>query len=311
MQNFYSNGKLLLTGEYVVLDGALSLAVPTKHGQSITIEPIDEPKIIWKSFNSDGSVWFKDEFLIDEIASGFVNPRNDISKRLMQILNAAKILNPKFLNTNQGFKITTHLTFPKNWGLGTSSTLINNVAQWATVDAFKLLELTFGGSGYDIACAQNNNAITYQLQKPFDCAQGDSTSVKKVDFNPIFKEHLYFVFLNKKQNSRDGIKHYNANKNNLDSVISEINKITTKIISCATLKVFDSLIQQHESLISKIIKQETVKDLLFKDFKGSIKSLGAWGGDFVLVTAKENPTSYFNNKGFDVVIPYDDMVLKF
>mgnify|MGYP000070697836 CR=1 FL=1 len=304
MQKYYSNGKLLLTGEYVVLDGALSLAVPTKHGQSITIEPIDEPKIIWKSFNSDGSVWFKDEFLIDEIASGFVNPRNDISKRLMQILNAAKILNPKFLNTNQGFKITTHLTFPKNWGLGTSSTLINNVAQWATVDAFKLLELTFGGSGYDIACAQNNHPITYQLQK-------ENTAINPVNFNPTFKEYLYFVYLNKKQNSRDGIATYKANKSNLESVISEINDITTNIISCKTLDTFDTLIKQHESLISNITKQDTVKGLLFKDFNGSVKSLGAWGGDFVLVTAKENPENYFKTKDFNTVISYDDMVLKF
>ena len=32
-QTFYSNGKLLITGEYVVLDGAKALALPTKFGQ--------------------------------------------------------------------------------------------------------------------------------------------------------------------------------------------------------------------------------------------------------------------------------------
>ncbi|MEQ3661167.1 MAG: GHMP kinase, partial [Flavobacterium sp.] len=37
-QTYYSNGKLLLTGEYVVLDGAKALAVPTKFGQSLSIE---------------------------------------------------------------------------------------------------------------------------------------------------------------------------------------------------------------------------------------------------------------------------------
>ena len=51
-----------------------------------------------------------------------------LTNRLVQILNAAKQLNPDFLNDNKGFKISTHLTFPKNWGLGTSSTLINNIA---------------------------------------------------------------------------------------------------------------------------------------------------------------------------------------
>ena len=48
-KTYQSNGKLLLTGEYVVLDGALSLAVPTKFGQSMHVENIDQPKIIWKS----------------------------------------------------------------------------------------------------------------------------------------------------------------------------------------------------------------------------------------------------------------------
>ncbi|MBP0905480.1 GYDIA family GHMP kinase [Mariniflexile gromovii] len=308
MQKLYSNGKLLITGEYVVLDGALSLAIPTKFGQSLTVEPVDIPKISWKSFNSDGSIWFEDTFPLHEMASS-LTPRNEVSQRIIQILNTAKILNPDFLNTKSGFKISTDLTFPKNWGLGTSSTLINNISQWANVNAFELLEKTFGGSGYDIACAQNNLPITYQL-KLSDCTQRDR-SIIKVDFNPNFKDHLYFIYLNKKQNSRDGIASYNDNKHNIESVVSEINHITTQIIDCKTLEAFEILITQHESIISKTIKQKTVKDILFSDFNGSIKSLGAWGGDFVLATSQQNPTSYFKNKGFDVIVPYKDMVLDF
>ncbi|WP_308992916.1 GYDIA family GHMP kinase [Mariniflexile litorale] len=301
MQKFYSNGKLLITGEYVVLDAALSLALPTKFGQSLNIETINEPKIVWNSFDEKGNVWFEDTFLIDKIASS-LPPRNDVSQRIIQILNAIKTLNPAFLNSKNGFKISTHLTFSKNWGLGTSSTLINNIAQWAHINAFELLEKTFGGSGYDIACAQNSTPITYQLQK-------DNILINSVDFKPKFKNCLYFVYLNKKQNSRDGIANYKSNKGNIASSISEINDITTKTISCSNLKDFDALMTQHEIIISKIIKQQTVKSLLFNDFNGSIKSLGAWGGDFVLATSEENPTAYFKDKGFDVVIPYDDMIL--
>ncbi len=321
MKSFSSNGKLLLTGEYVVLDGALSLAVPTKFGQSLTVEAISEPKIIWKSLDEKGNIWFEDIFFLEEIATS-PTPRNDISNRLVQILIAAKQLNPDFLKTETGFKVSTKLDFPKNWGLGTSSTLINNVAQWASIDAYKLLENTFGGSAYDIACAQNDTPITYQL-KPFDLlrkvlsmkkyfhftnAQGDR-QIKKSHFNPSFKEHLYFVHLNKKQNSRDGIKHYNANKGNLNAVISSINDITLKMIACNHLSEFENLIAQHETIIGKITKQTPVKVLLFNDFKGSIKSLGAWGGDFVLVASKENPESYFKAKGFETIIPYTKMIL--
>jgi mevalonate kinase len=298
----YSNGKLLITGEYVVLDGALSFALPTKFGQSLKIEILNEPKIVWKSFDENEAIWFEDIFSIDEITLGFSNHRNDVSNRIIQILYAAKTLNPNFLNNGYGFKVSTHLTFPKNWGLGTSSTLINNIAQWANINAFELLNKTFGGSGYDIACAQNNHPITYQLKK-------GKPHVKAVNFNPNFKDQLYFVYLNKKQNSRDGIANYKANKGHITSAISEINDITSQIIDCISLENFESLITQHELIISKIIKQKPIKNLLFKDFSGSIKSLGAWGGDFILVASEENPTSYFKNKGFNSIVRYENMIL--
>lgn len=299
---YYSNGKLLISGEYLVLDGALSLAVPTKYGQSLFVQTIDEPKIIWNSLDEVGNTWFKDEFLIERIASS-MTPRNDISKRLFQILNTAKQLNPDFLKTESGFKITTHLTFPKSWGLGTSSTLINNVAQWAQVDAYMLLEKTFGGSGYDIACAQQNHPIFYQLEngKPL---------VKTVEFNPSFNEHLYFVYLNKKQNSRDGIKKYKENVGNISTPINDINRLTTQMVSCKSLQDFENLMVQHERIISNIIKQQPVKSILFDDYNGQIKSLGAWGGDFVLATSKTNPTPYFKSKGFDTIIPYTEIALR-
>jgi mevalonate kinase len=301
VKSFYSNGKLLLTGEYVVLDGALSLAVPTKFGQLLEIESLNEPKLIWKSFDEKGSIWFEDIFLLEKIVTSYT-PRNAISDRLVEILNTAKQLNPDFLNTNKGFKVSTKLDFPKNWGLGTSSTLINNVAQWAHIDAYKLLENTFGGSGYDIACAQHNSPITYQLQK-------GTPVTKPISFNIAFKDHLYFVHLNKKQNSRDGIKHYNANKGSLGVVISDINDITLKMITCNSLTEFENLLNLHETIIAKVTKQTPVKALLFSDFKGSIKSLGAWGGDFILVAAEENPTGYFKEKGLETIVPYTEMVL--
>ena len=314
-KTYYSNGKLLLTGEYLVLDGALSLAVPTKYGQSLIAETIDKPKLIWKSFDYKGNVWFEDTFTFKEIASISLIPRNDVSHRLIEILNTAKQLNPNFLNSKFGYKVTTKLDFPQFWGLGSSSTLINNIAQWAKTDAYKLLEKTFGGSGYDIACAQYNSPITYQLNykedKILHSVQNDKKrEISEVSFNPEFKDHLYFVHLNKKQNSRDGISQYNANASNVSQVISEINDITSKTISCNSLEHFETLISSHEQIISKIIKQKPIKELLFSDYKGTIKSLGAWGGDFVLVTGNKNSVEYFKQKGYNTIITYDNMVLK-
>ena len=72
---------------------------------------------------------------------------------------------------------------------------------------------------------------------------------------------------------------------------------------------FESLITLHEDYISQIIKQKPIKELLFNDFKGCIKSLGAWGGDFILVTSLEDPSVYFKNKGFNTIIPFSNLIL--
>ena len=198
-KTFYSHGKLLISAEYVVLDGAVALAIPTQFGQSLLIEPIVGSKLIWQSFDEKGLLWFENEFSVLDIDSANTKDTDEISSRLLQILKFAKQLNPSFLSSNQGYKITTHLDFKRDWGLGTSSTLINNIAQWSETDTYKLLHMTFGGSGYDIACAQRNKPITYQLNV-------GTPLVKEVNFFPAFKDHLYFVYLNKKQNSREGIQ---------------------------------------------------------------------------------------------------------
>ena len=303
-KTYRSNGKLLLTGEYVVLDGARALALPTTYGQSLIVQPKNSNTINWKSYNELNDVWYKDEFLLEdnEILKQGQNG-NAVSNRLIEILIAAKTLNPHFLNEKEGFDIATHQDFNRLWGLGTSSTLINNIADWAKVDAYKLLNKTFGGSGYDIACAKHNTAITFRLKN------NREPLVNSVKFNPSFKNQLYFVYLNQKQNSRDGIASYKKLSKLNNSIIEEINNITDAIIKTETLSGFNALIDSHEAIISKLIQQDTVKSKFFKDFKGSVKSLGAWGGDFVLVTSEAEPSSYFKSKGFDTVIPYSNMVL--
>lgn len=301
MKTFFSRGKLLITAEYLVLDGALALAVPVKFGQSLIVQPQKESMLLWKSLDETGKIWFEGAFVSNTKTIEALQ-NNEVSNRLTDILNAAKILNPNFLNNSKGFDITTQLEFSRSWGLGSSSTLINNIAQWAHVDAYQLLKLTFGGSGYDIACAQNNSAITYQLQ-------GNKRHVDKVDFNPEFRDQLFFIHLNKKQDSRKGIATYNERKKNIKSELSAISKITSQFLKCSDLDEFELLISDHEKIISNTIKAKPIKELLFKDYQGAIKSLGAWGGDFVLVTGNQEDMTYFKNKGFSTIIRFTDMLL--
>lgn len=302
-KTFYSNGKLLITGEYLVLDGAKAFALPTKFGQNLSIEESDGQHIHWKSRDSDGSIWFEDIILFESIIQKerFKDSKK-IKNTLIDILHESYLMNPNFITSSKGYQIITELTFPKIWGLGTSSTLINNIAKWLEIDAFELLKRSFGGSGYDIACAQNNSPIVYQI------VNGKQV-VEKVNFNPNYTNSLYFVYLNKKQNSKTAIAAYYRKSANKTVALKTISTITDTVIKAETLYEFSNAIKNHEIELSSILELQTAKESHFPDFKGAIKSLGAWGGDFIMAVSEENPTPYFEDRGFKVIIPYKDMIL--
>ncbi|MFD1293448.1 GYDIA family GHMP kinase [Lutibacter holmesii] len=309
MKEFYSNGKLLLIGEYFVLDGAKSLAVPTTCGQNLTIQKIKEPQLIWKSFTNEGTCWLEAIFDLPKLRLFSADFEADedggndtLAENLLHILKEVRNLNADFLNANQGYLVETHLTFPKNWGLGTSSTLINNLANWAQVNPYVLLEKTFGGSGYDLACAAHTSPILYTRN-------GTNPIIEKVAFNPSFKEQLYFVYLNKKQNSREGIQRFKDLKGNLTSEKEQISTLTNDILNCDNFSDFEKLLKEHETVVSKTIQLKTVQEKYFTDYFGQTKSLGAWGGDFILATGNEDTPTYFKQKGFYTVIPYQDLIL--
>ncbi|MGK0329770.1 GYDIA family GHMP kinase [Polaribacter sp.] len=307
--NFYSNGKLLLTGEYLVLDGAKSLAVPTKLGQDLIVENIQEQQLIWGSFTNTGECWFEAVFDLPKLRLVNCSFNSDkegsaefIAETLLEILKEAKNLNPNFLSSKNGFVVKTKLTFPRDWGLGSSSTLINSIASWAHVDAFKLLWNSFKGSGYDIACAQNDTPIFYKIEnkKPI---------IDPVKFNPSFKENLFFVHLNQKQDSKEGIAKFRESGASFQKETEEVSAISQDFLKAKSIQDFNKLIFEHEKIISSIIKLKPVKEKLFPDYFGEIKSLGAWGGDFVLATGNSDTFGYFKNKGFETILTYSQMVL--
>ncbi|WP_297515702.1 GYDIA family GHMP kinase [Flavobacterium sp.] len=302
-QTFYSNGKLLITGEYVVLDGAQALALPTRFGQTLHISSGENQCIQWTSFDHDKSCWFEATIPFESIIRKTkVDAAANIKNTLIEILHEAYLMNSELLHQAAGFHIETELSFPKNWGLGTSSTLINNIAQWAKVDAFTLLKRSFGGSGYDVACAQNNAPIRYQLQN-------EQPVIQTVSFAPAFTEHLFFVYLNQKRSSKAAIAAYLDKQGNIEKTILQINAITQRVIAAQHSKEFAKALREHEIVLSDVLEEMTIQEALFPDFDGVIKSLGAWGGDFVLVVSQENPTDYFTEKGYPVVVPYAKMIL--
>ncbi|WP_299767061.1 GYDIA family GHMP kinase [uncultured Dokdonia sp.] len=302
MHSFYSHGKLLLTAEYLVLDGAKALAIPTKKGQSLTISTSNTPTLQWKSILHDDSLWFETEITLPLTqGKSFEDP---IITTLYEILSAAQSLNPTFLNTQQGYTAISTLEFPRNWGLGSSSTLITNIAQWAQVNPYELLDKTFGGSGYDIACATAATPITY-------IKKDTAPLVTPVIFSPSFKEQVFFIHLNRKQNSRDSISHYR----NLSHVEKELkiesftSHTVAMIASQDSLHDFQELVTTHESELSSVLQTPTIKKQLFPTYPKAIKSLGGWGGDFILVVGTSEDMNYFKEKGYTTIIPFSEMVL--
>lgn len=286
----------MLTSEYFVLDGATALAIPTKFGQTLTVYHSQASLINWKSFDEKDIVWFEACF---DMKFQLVSSSNEnTAKTLQKILQEAQKENPDFLDNSTGFEVHTKLDFPRDWGMGTSSTLINNIAQWAEINAFKLLENSFGGSGYDIACAQNPFPILYSNREkpPF---------IKKAALDWPFKDHLFFVHLKQKQSSKEAIEHYK--KTNPQAGVDTMSALTEQILLCDSLSQFEIMLNAHENFISKTLQLPKIKDHLFPDFNGSIKSLGAWGGDFILATGSTTET-YFKQKGYDVIIPFKEMI---
>ena len=305
------NGKLLLTGEYFVMDGATALALPTRYGQKMSATDGNELGILhWQSFDHENTCWFDGKFSLNDfsILGAKENESQKIAEQLQKILQAARAQNAKFLtDAPNGVHVATDLEFPRNWGLGSSSTLVTMMAEWAGINPYELLEATFKGSGYDIAAALAPGPIVYRR------FHGRPQS-EIAAFNPDFRHQLYFVYLNQKQDSREALVQYMVTPPDERQVpLPRITQITFNVAQYTqTLEVFEELMEEHEELVQSVLKQPRAKERFFSDFWGTVKSLGAWGGDFVLVTSnepEEKTRQYFAEKGFDTVIAYDEMIL--
>ena len=88
-KSYRANGKLLLTAEYTILDGAVGLGLPTQRGQILEITPCNDKQLHWKSFDHRMNLWYENSF---KITSTKIIPakleEDPVSQRLVQILNS-------------------------------------------------------------------------------------------------------------------------------------------------------------------------------------------------------------------------------
>lgn len=299
VQKYYAKGKLLITGEYAVLDGALSLAIPTKFGQWLEVH--DSPshhRIEWKSYDYNHALWF--ECSLDENLIILTSNDTPKAQKLRDILQQAILQNPSFKSEILGKKVITKLEFNRKWGLGSSSTLIHTISQWAQIDPYTLLDKTFGGSGYDLACADAKGPITYQINN-------GNRIIQPIDFQIANTENIHFIYLGQKQFSDQEIAKYSQLSFDRDYLVAQISEITQHVISTPLTENIETLLLRHEHLLSETLGYRTIKEQRFTKFTGFFKSLGAWGGDFVMFIGSQEEINTLESLGYSTILGWNEM----
>lgn len=301
MKEAWFPGKILLAGEYAVLDGALALAIPTRLGQRYRMTAIEgflEPCIHWTAHAPEGksmdAVWYWQKDRLD------IHYGVEFSRSWHELMQNVQALNPKKLLELGAVHIETFLEFPKNYGLGSSSTLTAILSDVFEIDAYELNDRTFKSSGYDVAVALEKSALVYRRN-----AEPHS---EKVILSQDFLKDLIFIHLNAKQNSRDSIKSYSQIQGDRKSFVESVSLLTQKALMADSMEEWEGLMSIHEQTIGAFLGATPVKEKLFSDCPVFVKSLGGWGGDFVMSRKFDAYEHYFSAKGLETIIEWNALV---
>jgi mevalonate kinase len=300
--HFEANGKLLITGEYLVLKGAEALAMPVRFGQKLVVTSSDENLLHWTSEDSDGT-WFSASFNTTNL-NLTENTESPAAAFLSKLLTEARILNPGFLDTHQGGHCKVTANYPVAWGLGSSSTLIALVAKWAGIDKFDLFQKVSKGSGYDIACTDRTKPIFYRLER-------NEQMVEEATPGTALQNHACFAYLGKKQNTAVEVSGYLAKDEDFSMEINKVSLLARTICQATDVVELCTLLDEHEEIISRILGKARLSER-FNGFPGSVKSLGAWGGDFgmfVSTRSEEEVRKWLHKAGLTPVFNFRELQL--
>jgi mevalonate kinase len=306
IKRYYANGKLLISGEYLVLSGAEALAVPLKMGQWLEVGMIsgeERPCLKWRALVLDKE-WFSASILLPdmEIVQSSDPP---IVKRLVKILSKITEMNKGLFEPGKSYSFSTVSTFDHDWGMGSSSALIANLARWAMIDPFDLFHRLNKGSGYDVATALAKGPILFSTAS-------NKAKIIPVRFLPAFHQQIWFVYTGLKQDTERSLDEFSTLPKPTRQQIEMINYFTGELLHTKHLKQFMQIMSEHESFISNLLGKITVKEEYFSDFNGEIKSLGAWGGDMMMAVS-ELPGDYirtfFKTKNIQTVFDFHSLIL--
>lgn len=303
MEPLYAHGKLLLSAEYLVLHGAKALAVPLRMGQSLKRFRSGQQGVFsWKAFYRD-TPWFS--ALLDPIHLKVISSSDPpVAENLCRILRACVELMPSFQEDLFRWDVETHLDFSPLWGFGSSSTLTAVLSEWAEVNPLDLHFMISEGSGYDVACAIADGPILYRLRE-------DGPHYQHIRFQPPFADQLYFAWLGNKQPTAKHLRQKVTGLHPDFETLHRFTVLTDQMVGAKELGQFRLAMEEHEEILSGLLGMDRVAGSCFPGLAGSVKSLGAWGGDFVMIASplpEEELYSYLHQNNIDVIFRFTDLV---
>lgn len=308
MRSYFTHGKILLAGEYAVLAGVEALALPVIPGQWLNVWQSESKdgvsKLVWQAKNHSNEVWF--ECRVDMNTLELQDANNaEMAQTILLLLTEIQQQKPELFE-NKMLRIETELEFDQSFGLGSSSTLINNLSLWAGVDAFHLQQLAFGGSGYDVAAGRMGRPVVYWVA-------GEQPNWSPWQLNSEFTHGWFLAFPGTKQNSRHSLqdkKSAIAGIKNDTVLLQQLNAIVEAIKNPRSLPLLEAMLEMWQALLSQRLDlPRAYEDLNIDPVQGGLcKWLGAWGGDVLLIN---NAVLNANSAVFKdmTVIPWNDFVI--
>lgn len=307
MKSYFSHGKVLLAGEYAVLSGVEALALPVRAGQWQHVWEMPAKgvsKLVWQSKDVDGNVWF--ECRVDTDIMHISETNNQVyADTLLRLLMHIKDQKAElFLHKN--IRIETECEFDRSFGLGSSSTLVCNLAKWSGVDAQELQQRVFGGSGYDVAVGNLGRPLVYWLEN-------NESNWSSWQLPADFTQNWYLAFPGEKQNSRESLSSVKTQLEKMSSdiaLLQQMNACIQAIKTPRSLPMLEAMLEMWQALLSQRLDLPRPYETLgVSPVKGGLcKYLGAWGGDVLLINLtflQANETAFENME----LVPWNEFVI--
>lgn len=297
MKAFYAPGKVMLCGEYTVTIGQEALALPVQLGQWMRVwefEMKDEWKLVWQSQAVDGQAWWNmsfslEQFLVepDTLFQEFAD--DAIALNLLKLLQQLPM---KTWTPGKSVRIETQLQFPREWGLGSSSTLCALLAQWAHADAQQIQKNVWGGSGYDVAIATVGKPLVYWIQH-------EEPQWAEWRLAADLSQNWWILMPGTKQNSRDSLNLVKERLQELQQepfIMHQLKQIIDRIKMAEDVPTLEAGLEMYQAILGTMLELETpYQQWGWQPVRGGLcKWLGAWGGDMILVN--ENYLSHLGDE---------------